>query len=161
MKPRDREAWRKRYDDRSVNGLLLPPLLLRLMESGRWKTPEDAVIRSLIPFLKDSVDFLASVECIAFESQGSLADDEGAATLFHVYRSSSGVEKTLPWRDVERSILIAVNREIGADVAIALDYRSGAAEPSVLASDWWTGDERCHWRQVCRTFTAFVELLNL
>jgi hypothetical protein len=161
MKTRDREAWRKRFDAKTVNCLPLPTLLLELLDSGRWKTPDDQLMRAKIPSLKEPVDFLRSVEHIAFESQGFLADDERTASLFHEYRSSTGVEKSLPWRDVEKSLLIAVNREIGADLGIALDYRSGTGDPSVLISDWWTGDHTCHWREVTKTFAEFVSLLRL
>jgi hypothetical protein len=161
MKARDQEAWRKHFDAKSVNGLPLPPLLSHLLYSGRWKTPNDQVMQSEIPRLKEPVDFLKSVEHIAFESQGFLADDERTALLFHEYRGSSGIEKPLPWRDVERSILIAVNRELGADLGIALDYRSGLENPSVLISDWWTGDATCHWYQISKTFSEFVSLLKL
>ena len=69
MKTRDREAWRKRFDAKSVNGLPLPKILLELLDSGRWKTPDDQLMRAKIPALKEPVDFLRSVEHIAFESQ--------------------------------------------------------------------------------------------
>ncbi len=39
--------------------------------------------------------------------------------------------------------LIAVNRESGADVAIALDYRTSMTDPRVVASDW-QGQEGTH-----------------
>jgi hypothetical protein len=161
MKPPDRESWRKRFDAKSINGLPLPRLLLMLIESGRWKTPSDAVMQSAIPMLKEPVDFLLSAEAMAFESQGLLADDERMSALFHEYRGSSGIARALPWRDVERSLLIAVNRESGADLGIALDYRPGEEEPSVLVSDWWTGDHSCHWREVSNSFSAFVASLYL
>jgi hypothetical protein len=160
MKTRDKEAWRKHFDDKCVNGLPLPLLLLDLLDSGRWKTPDDPIMRAKIPRLKEPVNFLRSVEHIAFESQG-LADDQRTALLFHEYRGSSGVERPLPWRDVEQSILIAVNREIGADLGIALDYRSGWEDPSVLISDWWTGDRTCHWHKISERFSGFVSLLQL
>lgn len=161
MKTRDREAWRKHFDTKSVNGLPLPQLLLHLLDSGRWKTPDDQVMRVKIPRLKEPVDFLGSVEQIAFESQGFLSDDERTAILFHEYRGSSGIQKPLPWRDVERSLLIAVNRELGADLGIALDYRPGLEDPSVLISDWWTGDHTCHWHEISKTFSEFASLLKL
>ena len=157
---RDPEDWRKHYDSGSINGLLLPPLLLHLLSSGRWRTP-DELMRSAIPRLREPVDFLGTVEQMAFESQGFLADQEWTSLLFHEYRGSSGVEKPLPWRDVERSIVVAVNRQLGADLGIALDYRSGVEDPSVLASDWWTGDQSCHWFVVSKTFSEFVSLMQL
>lgn len=134
---------------------------MRLIKSGRWKTPEDSKMRSIIPFLKDPVDFLPSIEDIALESQGLLADYKTTATVFHEYRGSAGVDEALPWRDVDRSILIAVNREMGADAGIALDYRTGNEDPSVLASDWGTEDGTHHWRKVCDSFSDFVKVLEI
>ena len=161
MKMRDREAWRKHFDSRSINGLPLPSLLLDLLRSGRWKTPPDELVRNAIPRLKEPVNFLPSVERMAFESQGLLADSERTALLSHEYRGSTCIEKPLPWRDVERSVLVAVNRQAGADLGVALDYRSGVEDPSVLVSDWWTGDHTCHWSMVSKTFSEFASLLYL
>jgi hypothetical protein len=39
----------------------------------------------------------------------------------------------LPWLDAERAVLIAVNRHIGDDVAIALGYRNDTMHPAVAS----------------------------
>jgi hypothetical protein len=159
---RDREAWRHRFDDISVNGLTLPKLLLDLMEQGKWKHPGDPVIQTVIPFLKDPVVFLSSSQHIAFESQGFLADDPQNA-FFREYRGAPGIDKPLPWLDVDRALFVAVNRNIGDDVGIALDYRSDVDDPRVVASDWSFNGLHgvCNWREVSSTFTNFVRLLKL
>jgi hypothetical protein len=66
----------------------------------------------------------------------------------------------LPWLDVERAVFIAVNRHIGDDLGIALDYRTGTDDPRVAASDWSSGDG-CLWREVTPRFSEFVERLGL
>jgi hypothetical protein len=65
------------------------------------------------------------------------------------------------WLDVEQAVLIAVNRILGDDVAIALDYRTNPADPRVVASDFWTNPHQCSWRTVTPTFSEFVRLLQL
>lgn len=159
---RDREAWRRRFDEHSVNGLPLPKLLLDLTQRKLWKHPGDSAIQAAIPFLKDPVMFLSSIQHIAFESQGNLADD-ARYSFFQEYRGTASAEKSLPWLDVDRALFIAVNRDIGDDVAIALDYRSSYEDPRVVASDWsfHNGHSLCHWREVSPTFSDFVKLLDL
>jgi hypothetical protein len=58
-------------------------------------------------------------------------------------------------------VLIAVNRILGEDVAMALDYRTDAADPQVVASDCWTDPQQCSWRIVTPTFSQLVEILRL
>jgi hypothetical protein len=66
----------------------------------------------------------------------------------------------LPWRDVDLSFFVAVNRFPGDDVGIALDYRTGVGNPRVIANDWGSGRE-CIWREVAPTFSSFVQALGL
>ena len=77
------------------------------------------------------------------------------------YRSSEDGERSLPWLDADLSLFIAVNREIGADLGIALDYRTSFDDPRVVASDWWTGDNSLHWREAFPTFSSFINALSL
>ena len=161
MNERDSEDRRTSFDATSVNALPLPPALLDLLHAGRWITPDDAIMRSAIPFLRAPVDLLQTVEQMARESQGCLADDQATADLFHEYRGSTGIDKSLPWRDVDLSVLIAVNRTPVDDLGIALDYRSNTSNPSVIVSDWWTGDDRCHWREVSKAFEEFASPMRL
>ena len=77
------------------------------------------------------------------------------------YRGSETEPRSLPWLDVELSLFIAVNRLMGDDLAIALDYRTSDTDPRVVASDWWTGDNTLHWREAFPTFSAFVTAVRL
>jgi hypothetical protein len=145
----------------TVNGLPLPEILVALIGRGRWIHPGDAQLRDVIPFLVDPVVFLRSPEAMAFESTGHLADDPQSSVIFHAMRGSRTPEPLeLPWLDVDRSFFIAVNKWPGDDVGIALDYRSGLADPRVVASDWGTG-ATCLWREVAPTFTCFIQRIGL
>ncbi|HEX8833069.1 MAG TPA: hypothetical protein VF719_02650, partial [Abditibacteriaceae bacterium] len=142
--------------------LLLPPLLLELVQSGRWRQPTDEKIQSLIPFLREPVDFTR----FGFEetwgySQLHLVDDPRFSSFFQEYRGSAGIERELPWLDAEKAVFIAVNREIGDDIGIALDYRTNASDPRVVASDWGAEYRRCDWRLVDERFSDFVRRIDL
>jgi hypothetical protein len=146
-----------------VNGLPLPAALVALLEQGKWRHPGHQMMRAVIPFLHDPVIFLQSIDAMSRESRGSVsfADDSDASEFFHEVRGSDYSERVeLPWLDVEKMIFIAVNEEIGADVAIALDYRTSMTDPRVLASEW-TGGEGCLWRIVTPTFSEFLIRIGL
>jgi hypothetical protein len=146
-------------DEFVVNGLPLPPLLVELMKHGKWQHPSDKVLREIIPFLLDPVDFL-KVEYMCLESSGFLADDEFSSKWNHEVRGSQSTEPVeLPWLDVDKAVTIAVNREIGADVGIALDYRTNMEDPRVVASEWRGGGH--YWREVTPTFSEFVARIGI
>ncbi len=147
----------------SVNGLPLPQLLVDLLATGGWRHPGDEAVRRVIPFLSDAVDFL-SIQQMEIESRGHLADNPSTAELFHDVRGARPfAANELPWRDVTRSVMIAVNREPGADVAIALDYRTSLDTPRVIASNWqWEPTKTHQWALVSHTFPEFwCNLVNL
>jgi hypothetical protein len=58
------------------------------------------------------------------------------------------------------AVLIAVNRFAGDDVGVALDYRTSASNPRVVASDSWTDPPRCTWYTVARDFSAFATAMD-
>jgi len=137
--------------------LILPPLLNDLIASGRWQQPPDAVIFAAVPFLREPVNFLLSEPHMRFESHG-------LGVGFPHMREYLGTEtaaQELPWLDDDVALFIAVNREIGADIGIALDYRTSSDDPRVVGSDWWTDGKTCYWREVTSTFTEFVARIGL
>ena len=144
-----------------MNKLIFPPLLVELMNTGRWKQPSDEKIKQVIPFLLEPVDFLLDVDGIRRESSGVLADMSDMSEFFHEYRGSKTSEKDLPWLDVDRALFVAVNRVAGADIAIALDYRTDVNDPRVVASDWWSGNKTHCWREVESRFSDFVRKLGI
>ena len=91
-----------------------------------------------------------------------IADDPKLSHVFRMVRGSKSVEPIcLPWLDVELAVFVAINRVPGDDLGIALDYRTGAADPRVVASDWQPGAKGCHWREVAPTFSQFVQFLGI
>jgi hypothetical protein len=118
----------------------------------------------MMPWFEDPVLFLPDVQAMAKESKSwdFLTEDDPSAQLF---RQARGTERAgpieLPWLDIDKALLIAVNERPGDDVAVALDYRTDPADPRVVASDFWTEPGPCSWRQVAPTFSAFVAALDL
>jgi len=152
------------HDATVVRGLAVPPTLTDLLERGRWKHPGDTVLRKVIPWFGAPLIFLSTVDQMRRESRSidRFADDDRSSTLFRAKRASaSDGPVELPWLDTERAFLIAVNRIPGDDVAVALDYRTDAAGPRVLASDFWSNPGQCAWRIVAPTFVSFADALGL
>jgi hypothetical protein len=142
------------------NNLPLPPLLVSLIEQGTWKHPGDAVMLRVIPFLLYPVDFLPP-QRLKYTHMW-IADNPRSSHFFHEVRGSkSAAPVQLPWLDIECAIIIAENRELGDDVAIALDYRTSDVDPRVVATAI-NYTERCfEWQEVVATFSGFVELLDI
>ena len=139
----------------------IPPNFLAVLHAGHWRHPGDEALRLLVPFLRDPMDFLESEVEIGRESFSHLADHPHFANRTREYRSSKVEEyRDLPWRDVERSIIVAVNRNLGDDVAIALDWRTSIEDPRVIATDWVSGGDGCHWREVADRLSTFVAKLD-
>jgi hypothetical protein len=114
----------------TVNGLPPPELLITLIRDGHWVHPGEARLREVIPFLVDPVDFLGTPEAMASESSGRLADNPQFSAVYHMARGSRMDEPVdLPWLDVDRSLVVAVNHVPGDDVAIGLDYRTDLLDP--------------------------------
>lgn len=142
-----------------VNSLLVPPLLVELLQCGLWRHPGDEVMARVVPFLLEPVDFLDSLEKMQRESRYDVEDDPD---FMREVRGSNTTEPVcFPCRDVERSFLIAVNRAPGADLGVALDFRSNPADPSVIVSDWWSESTGCVWREAASTFGQFTRALGL
>jgi hypothetical protein len=147
-----------------IRGLVVPALLLDLIGDGRWRHPGDVALARTMPWFEDPLRFLAGVREMEHES-GSLdflTDDDLTARLF---RQARGADRAapieLPWLDVDKAFLIAVNERAGDDVAVALDYRTDPADPRVVASDFWTEPGSCSWREVAPTFSDLVVALDL
>ncbi len=140
---------------------IAPPLLMELINTGRWKQPSDETIKRVIPFLQEPLDFLLDIEAMQRESTSFRADSPEMSELFHEYRGSKIPERELPWLDVDKALFIAVNRVSGADLGIVLDYRTSLEDPRVVASDWLSGGSTHHWREVESRFSEFVRKLGI
>jgi hypothetical protein len=147
-----------------VHGLVVPDLLLVLLREGRWNHPGEPAIARVMPWFRDSLDFLDSTRQMERESQSldRLIQDDEIAALFQLAREPAATGPVeLPWLDVDRAFFIAIARYAGDDTALALDYRTSSSDPRVIASDVWTSSAPYAWRTVAETFSEFVAELRL
>ena len=153
----------KSLDRWVVRGLRLPQVLIDAIEQGRWRHPGDERLRELMPWMTDPLDFLSTPEAMATQSASldDLLREERWRTTFKQDSSRRlGREvPDLPWIDVDRAFLIAVNRRIGDDVALALDFRSSTVDPRVIAEPLIEGIGY-EWRLVSPTTTAFLDAIG-
>lgn len=147
-----------------VHGLVVPDLLLVLLRAGRWNHPGERAIARIMPWFRDPLEFLGSIQQIERESQSlsRLIQDDEMAALFRLAREPAATSPVeLPWLDVDRAFFIAIAQYAGDETAVALDYRTSSSDPRVVASDVWTGPAPCAWRTVAETFSEFVAELRL
>jgi hypothetical protein len=146
----------------TIRGHALPAQLTSLLDCGLWRHPGDAAMAELIPWFEDPLVFLTSSEMESeSHSMDMFADDPSYAFFRETRGSRTDAPVELPWLDVELSVLIAVNRRPGDDVALALDYRTDPSDPRVVGSDFWTNPRLCQWRIVAPSFSAFATSLGL
>jgi hypothetical protein len=143
----------------SVRALPLPPLLVTLMETGRWGHPGEDLMRERIPFIQDPMQFMTTHADMLFSSSPFTGLDRNEFDTFSEYRGSKIAERALPWLDVEKRLNIIVNREIGDDTCIALDYRTGLHAPRVVGCEHVAG--KILYREISPSFESFVKLLEL
>jgi hypothetical protein len=144
--------------------LSLPPLLISLIQEGRWRQPSDEVIRAVIPVLPGPVDFILNEEAIRRDDIPlRRLRSERFLQTFRIARSlPRSPAPDLPWLDVDLALFIADQRRIGDEIAVALDYRSNPLDPRVVASDWrWTDRWSCYWCEVSPSFSVFVDRLGI
>jgi hypothetical protein len=125
------------------------------MERDEWKHPVDEVIKTLLPFFLEPVDFVTSIsgmEVKPFPGYDHMFQDSG---------TKNSRAKSLPWLDSDLALYLAKNRYIGDDIAIALDYRISRANPRVVANNWHTGISGCPWEVVAPSFEEFINRLGI
>ena len=156
----------KRWQGAVVCGLALPALLVELLSSGRWRQPEDKLLKAALPCLDDDFDFLVSLEQMELETGGLQEFVAHDPEFWHICSSTQPHPNANDpsWIVAEKAVVIAVNREHGADVCIVLDYRTDLNDPRVLASSWRRdADKRIShcWCAVADHFSDFVSALDL
>ncbi|GAB1644106.1 hypothetical protein [Krasilnikovia sp. MM14-A1259] len=146
-----------------VRGLVVPELLLHLLQHGAWRHPGEEALARTMPWFEDELDFLATVHDMERESRAldHLVEEETTAQTFSFVRGSSTAPVSLPRLDVDKAFFVAVAKHAGDDTAVALDYRTNALDPRVVASDIWTEPSRVNWRVVAPTFSSLVSELGI
>lgn len=145
----------------AVHGLRLPPGLVRLIETGRWRRPADTtMLRELTGTRRSEFDF-AGPEWMERETAGTrrLAANPQDAKLYSLASSrilghSIDDPSIL---DVDLAVLIAINWD---EEAIFLDYRPSLDRPAVVVSTWENGGPNIH-RRIAEDFDEFAAKIGL
>lgn len=129
-----------------VGGLPLPGSLLHVIAEGRWRAPEDVgIIREVFG---DDPDWTQFYDVATMTRQNRSFQLKSQADLEEEIIGSSGALGV----DPAHAVLVG---SLGADMPIALDYRSSERNPRViyLASDGW--------REVAPDFETLCQRLGL
>lgn len=154
-----------------IRGVKAPDLLVKLMKENIWKQPPDEIWSGIVPWLKEKEDaliLLDTFEEMRRESSGlDLFGDKWSISS----KSDSPENRNHPlWLDIDNAFLIGVNKEIGSDLGLALDFRNNRSDPRVVASAYtkyhdiskeeslMLGEGQIHfWREVVPSFTEFCD----
>jgi hypothetical protein len=149
-------------DEYVVNGLPLPPLLVQLMQQGKWPSyPDHERILEVIPFINVQVRFPQTVESMGVLTRFAAGSD--VDRLFHLKRGSeSSTPVELPYLDVEKIINIGTCDD-DFDLGVFLDYRTSIENPRVVANGppAELSDFHFEWYEVAPTFAEFAERLGI
>lgn len=147
--------------DNLRRALPLPPDLVALMNAGKWVHPGREALYACAPFIQDPLLVLPTLDSMLFNSGPLMSPAAVENELFHEYRGSAVPPRALPWIDVEKTIFIMCNEQIGDDCGIALDYRPGVSNPQVVGSDWLSSGKGVKYRLIADSFTEFATLIGL
>lgn len=136
-----------------INGLRLPESLLRLINAGRWRCPNDmSKINEVFPDHGDMSFY--SFDRMPIENAFWLDKDSP------VFLGTPDPTRPPGDLDPQRSVLIA-DMGIGTDQPIALDYRSDPADPPVVTLQWAERGRSNRWVTIAPNVEAFADLLGL
>ena len=145
-----------------VSDLPLPPLLVELLETRRWKSPRDVGRLAEVAGFKNPhrLDFMKP-DGMQRETNALIAlYEQGFGETYGLLRSADGeiAPDDPSWVDVRLVIVLANNWD---EEGLCLDYRPGLHQPRVLAGAWPEDEDMpMLWRVIARDFPAFVELLR-
>lgn len=126
-----------------VGGFVVPPELVDIMERGRWLPPAERVLREVFGDDPDDPRF--------YDFASMVRQNE----LFHAmapadYAALIAANES----DIDPSWCIVIG-DLGADMPIALDYRSNQGNPRVI----YLGLDG--WREAAPSFGVLAQLLQL
>jgi hypothetical protein len=127
----------------SVGGFAVPPELFEIMERGRWIPPAEQVLRGVFGDDPDDPCF--------YDFASMVRQNE----LFHAmapadYAALVGADES----HIDPSWCVVIG-DLGADMPIALDYRSNQGDPRVIYLGLGG------WREVAPSFGVLAQLLQL
>jgi hypothetical protein len=141
----------------TINRLPVPPALLALLETGRWRRPADLEPLQALTGLDDAADLeFCDLASMRRNTAELVAELDRTPELFGLASPGAGDHPASGHLDPHRAIVIAVTH---GDGIVVLDYSTQASIPSVAVTDWSSG--RARWRTIAPDLTAFATRLGL
>jgi hypothetical protein len=138
-----------------MKDLPLPNLLVEMLNSGRWKAPDDKELIKKIGI--EDADDLSFLSLAGMESNTNQLRQLALNGYSDLMGLCSGNVELLPegYLDVTKAIVIAATY---GDEALCLDY-SNSIEPKIVVTNNTGSSTR--WLLVAENFEKFVEILGL
>ncbi|WDZ84088.1 SMI1/KNR4 family protein [Micromonospora cathayae] len=127
----------------SIGGFAVPPELVEIVERGSWLPPAEQVLREVFMDDPDDPHFYDFATMVRQNELFRAMDSDDYAALVGGNQS-----------DIDPGWCVVIG-DLGADMPIALDYRSNPDNPRVI----YLGLDG--WREVAPSFGALAQLLQL
>lgn len=144
-----------------INNLELPPLLIDLIETGKWKLSEKqekfkAVFQHTMSPLQIR-GLLYPLKTMESETNVFYKDTPDLIEMFHGQKDIN-----FDPGDVDPTQIVCIgDLGLGSDQPIALDYRNNFAQPKVITLLWRNLPAGNRWIIISNSFEEFVEKIGL
>ncbi len=135
------------HSDVSINGLRLPPVLLRIMTEQRWRSAPESLVRRV--FRENPVRLVLHDLAEMRRANAQWLEETNPAFFGHA-------DEKLPPGDIDRTRSVIIGG-LGPDLPFALDYRASMERPSVLYLH--SGGDR--WIRIARDVDDLLSRLRL
>lgn len=141
------------YQRININGLPIPEYLLVLINTERWKCPEDlSRVDELFP---DRAELnLYSLEYMEIENKAWLDN------INPMFIAEPDILNPPGNIDSHQSLLIG-DLGLGYDQPLALDYRRSQEAPCVVTLMWRDNGRANRWIEIAPNVRSFAEMLGL
>jgi hypothetical protein len=129
-----------------VGNLPLPATLLAALDKGRWRLPQ--YMEKLARIFRDEPDGPHFFDVAAMVKQNQSFQGKSQAEVAHMVPGSDG------GIGVDPALAVLIG-DLGADMPIALDYRTNEANPRVI----YLGSEG--WYEIAPDLDTLIRLLGL
>ncbi|MFO0549704.1 MAG: SMI1/KNR4 family protein [Polyangiaceae bacterium] len=130
-----------------INGMALPPALVRVIEADLWQPPHDEVLRAVFHDEPVQPSFY-SLKYMEFENAHWAAQRDA----FYLGSQASGAVPGC--LEPARSILIG---DLGIDMPFALDYRDPSRPPQVV----YLHSKDSSWHLIAESVEVLLDLLRI
>jgi hypothetical protein len=141
-----------------IGSLEIPIELVRLIDAGTWPGNESAaIIQNIKPFFSE-----IAVKAFAPEEFGIFLYPPPFHTVQHELDNSCGLtDEQYALSQIVPALTVPIGDfGAGSDTTVALDFRGGHQNPSVIRLVWNLPEQPNRWQHVAPSFVEFWNILN-